>query len=559
MTQSNAKRVYAVAAALVLAQALGVWLAGLHQAQRQPLLFDDAYMFWRYALHMRHGLGLSWNLDGAHTYGQTSLLWSLVVCVLSYLPLQAWTALTFASWLCSLGAVFVLARAVARNAKSDLFRTTWHVLPWIVVPLTMAEVFTANQVTGMETMLAVLLTALLAGCSLAWVRGEVGAWQPALLGWLLFLTRPEMGLVAVLLPISLYFLLPERRSTLRSLLLLLGLVAAAVAATLFICHIYFHTSVPLSFYMKSRHAYRGYAEVWHPALLLFAFLAACQVYLGILFLLARRADVRLVLAYMLPALAVFAYLLTVTQIMGFNARYYVPCFALFVLPALLIVDRWLAEGRGVTGTESGSLRVGITAAMIVGFLLLSLDHVQNVLRHFGHPHHVEYAPAVVTMAATTPLPWLPWGMVTKAVADDLVAPLPAGATVAASEVGYLGARAPQVNIIDLAGLNDTQIALHGFSVAGLLARKPDLIWLPNTNYTYQHAQLLSDPVFLRAYDVYAGAADYGIAVRKDSPLRPEIEKHLAAMWAVLYPGYPMQNYEVSAASWSGARMFVPNP
>ena len=51
------------------------------------------------------------------------------------------------------------------------------------------------------------------------------------------------------------------------------------------------------------------------------------------------------------------------------------------------------------------------------------------------------------------------------ITDDLIAPLPPGTTVAATEVGYLGDHASQINVIDLAGLNDTDIALHGFDTS----------------------------------------------------------------------------------------------
>ena len=137
--------------------------------------------------------------------------------------------------------------------------------------------------------------------------------------------------------------------------------------------------------------------------------------------------------------------------------------------------------------------------------------------------------------------------------DLLVAPLPKGATVAATEVGYLGDRAAQVNMIDLAGLNDNEIALHGFDVHALLLRKPDVIWMPNTDYTYQNAWMMSDPELLKEYDVYAGAANYGLAIRKDSPYRVEIDQQMQVFWDAVYPGYAMSDYLVRSAGWTRAK------
>jgi len=64
---------------------------------------------------------------------------------------------------------------------------------------------------------------------------------------------------------------------------------------------------------------------------------------------------------------------------------------------------------------------------------------------------------------------------------------------------------------------------------------------------------MSDPEFLREYEMYAGAANFGIAVRKDSPLRSEIEKRMQVYWSASYPGFVMKDYVVSAAKWSGQK------
>ena len=128
--------------------------------------------------------------------------------------------------------------------------------------------------------------------------------------------------------------------------------------------------------------------------------------------------------------------------------------------------------------------------------------------------------------------------------------------MAATEVGYLGERAQQVNVIDLAGLNDYEIARHGFEMNALLARKPDLIWMPHRNYTYQRGVMLSNAELLREYDVYAGAANYGLAVRKDSPVRGQIEERMKVFWSAVYPGYAMDDYLVTSASWSGEKRLV---
>jgi hypothetical protein len=103
---------------LVLAGALLLW-ANLHAS----LGFDDAFMFYRYALHLRAGLGVSWNLDKIHTFGETSLLWGVVVWGASFLPLAPERILLLASSLSAVGAVIAMAFAVVLNARSSVLKS----------------------------------------------------------------------------------------------------------------------------------------------------------------------------------------------------------------------------------------------------------------------------------------------------------------------------------------------------------------------------------------------------------------------------------------------------
>jgi hypothetical protein len=560
MDRTGTRRLLNIAAALLLAQTFATSIQNFMAIHRQPLGFDDAYMFLRYAHNLRHGLGFSWNLDGIHTYGPTSLLWSFVTLLFSYLPTDPWTQLILGSWLFSIAAVLAMAWAVSANAHSDWLRRPLLVLPLVTLPLFASTLFQGNQFNGMETMLATTLCALFAGLSLLWRAGRV---HPAIVGgvaFLFFLARPESAVVAVLLPLLLLLLPEAPRPPHRSLAVLYATFFAGVLLELLLCRLYFGTPIPLSVYMKGGHAYLGYSSIWYPSLQLIAFLTALQLFLAALILLARRSDLRLILACTAPAIVIFAYLGTVTQIMGFDSRYYIPYAPLIILPAILVLDRWLTSPTDEPASPSQTFRPRViaTAAMLIVFFAFSSQAVQAKFRRLEHGHHVEYDPAQLNITATTPLPVVDWQSMMKDITDDLIAPLPPGTTVASTEVGYLGERASNINVIDLAGLNDTDIALHGFNDASFLARKPDLIWMPNAAYTYQRAALASDPAFLAQYDLYADAGNYGIAIRKDSPVRPQIEHQLGIFWSHVYPGTDPSAYLVHSATWTGLKHSVPN-
>jgi hypothetical protein len=93
-------------------------------------------------------------------------------------------------------------------------------------------------------------------------------------------------------------------------------------------------------------------------------------------------------------------------------------------------------------------------------------------------------------------------------------------------------------------LNDTYIGLHGFSMDHLLARSPDLIWLPHTSYTGLRALMLEDPRLFERYIVINDAFYFGVAIRRDSPMRAAIEKALHSAWNELYPSWRLADYVV---------------
>src|ERR1700744_1385916 len=81
--KATLRRLTLIAAALSVVL-LAAWLG---RAWARLLSFDDAYMFYRYATNLAHGLGISWNPDGVPTYGMTSQLWVFLILPLTELPL----------------------------------------------------------------------------------------------------------------------------------------------------------------------------------------------------------------------------------------------------------------------------------------------------------------------------------------------------------------------------------------------------------------------------------------------------------------------------------------
>jgi len=525
-----------------------VWWLVLLLRSHGGQVFDDSFMFYRYALHLRSGLGLSWNLDGVPTYGMTSLLWSAVVVVFSFLPFSPAHSLALASWLCSGAALCATGVAVAKNSQSPVMRDLWIIVPLVSLSLLSVLIFDLNAVTGMETMLAFAMVSILAGLVLTQSQRKV---SPELIGavaLLLFLVRPESALAASVLISLAALVLPQVsiRSALRSLSVFFG----GILLTLILAKIYFHSFFPLSFYLKSAHAYEGYRTRWYPVTSALLFFRAGVLFLLLIAFLFRKHDWRLLAVTGIPLLLTVGYLCTVSQIMGFHSRYYLPYFPLLVIPAFLIFDARLSED--FVGAKQSVLSVPrlVAVMLVVGFVQYLLPQpLLFRLESLAEHRVLSYGDVGLNMNAKTTLPAIDYDRSMQLLADDIVASLPSGATIAASEVGYLGARVPHINVIDLAGLNDNEFALHGFSTNALIRRNPDLVWLPHNDYTYQRGILLTDPAFLDKYELYGGALNYGVAISKTSPYRSLLERQLNLVWQRLYPGLEPEDYLVQSVNW----------
>ena len=541
--QSNAR-----GGAVLLGATLVVWLAWF--VLRGPLTFDDAYMYHRYGTHVLGGLGVVWNVGGPPTYGLTSQLWLAVALPFFVLPLSAATALQLASWLTGGLAIVVMARAVARNARSAELANPAIAIGVVGLPLLVHPAFAAQLTTGMDTTLSLLANAAIMLVAIRYMTapGTRLAIAAGLLSFAAILTRPDNGLCALGVPLLAFMSVRATRPW-RDLAWLVALPLALTLLALAVGHAYYGSALPLSFYAKSAHGYDGFLNP-ESAIAYFALALSCAIPFIAALIVAMRRDVRAPMqALMLPAALTVCYLLTVRQIMGWNGRFFIPFLPYVVIPGALALDALLA--RGLTWRDLGRplLRgIGIGFAAFVSTIVLQ----DGIVRLSG----AALLPQAVAMPAleskaTAPLQEKPWFAVVREIGDGVIARLPAGTVVAASEVGYIGSVASDIAVIDLVGLNDTRIGRDGLSMDDLIGRQPDIIWFPHQDYTGLRSKMLSDPRLYARYIVIAGAFNYGLAIRRDSPHRAEIEQDLAAAWTRLYGDVAMADYVVTGMHAAG--------
>lgn len=540
-TRTEATRLAACVLVLIMA-------AKLSRMAMDSFSFDDAYMFYRYALNFRAGYGVAWNAGGPHVFGLTSMPWFLVILIATLLFQNPLHLLVSCSCLAGIVALASVAFFASRRARSRSLSRFTLLFPCIVVPLLLDNRFLVSWSNGMETMLGLLAISLFveANWRLSDHTNYANATLLAVAGAFAVLVRPE-ALVCVLTLPALSWSLSARKPTLGPFLAFLAELSLLLVLDLTFNQLYFGSAVPLAFYAKALGGYPGYRLYLSPFGYTAVFASIAFLPLFVLALFTRRSQLRRVLPFLVSLSLVVCYLMSITQIMGWQARYYIPFLPLLYSPAVLVADEALVcRAVGFRWTRERILATA-TAAFLGGPYTVPFT---TVISRAISRHRTIYTQPQFSFQAQAKLPQVhSWTLF-----PEFARSLPAGTKVEASEVGYLGACAPQVTIIDSAGLNDPYLAKHLMGVDYLLDQKPDIIWFPHPDYTRFYGAFSSDPRLLRDYVVYAQAFDFGVALRKDSPRQAQVAAAFDQAWSKTYRGFDLNQYRVTAVYWDVSRV-----
>jgi len=490
-------------------------------------IWDDAYIFQRYAQNLLAGHGLAWHPGGEPSYGLTALLY---VVPATLFRLLAGGNPSLGAILSSLvcGGIFLvlLIRLLWCHSDAGLpARSTALVLiacciGWSSTPL--------HFTTGMDTGFALgyLATLLILAHRFEQQPSQRRAIALGLVGGLAFWVRPELCTFGLAIAAASVVLGP-RGQVRKQASVALGVVIAVLGLIALVNWSYFSSVLPLPFYGKStglyggslQKVYRGVAgqelvsfigHYW-PLFLVTGLEAASR----------RRAFWRhappldkAVLAATLVCLAY--YWLLALPVMGMSSRFFQPAVVGLAFLTARALGRWerqLAGSLPSWSRETWSLAAGAGLLALWALLMPTLVEEGSTFSEKVSKRKLRFDPQREA-AKKTGGPREYWFKL------DEFAKLPDDLVIASTEVGFLSAINPNKIIIDLAGLNDRVFAHRPFDADLLLGRyRPDLIYMPHEHYKTLNEALLASPEF----DNYVHLGKYhtqtrmfGIAIRKDS-------------------------------------------
>ncbi len=510
--------------------------------------FDDAYMFVRYARHWLAGDGFCWNVSDGPAYGTTSAAYLAVITGLRGMTdIADATLLTGASLAAGLAAALALCALGFIAPGGGKLKKAW--IPLLVLPcLLPTHLFRYHSLTGMDATLSLFGNALLACAVAGWSRHH-SLWRLALClfaAWFSFLARPDNGLYSLVLP-PLFILATERARwrhavqylILFSLLLLLDGLAKTIL---------FGGFIPLPFFAKRGGFYDGYTGgwQWNAMAQMISFWRGSLPFLIVITLAISTKTMPFLSAIAFPIFATLAYYATVVQFMGWGARYYYPSLPFLVLGAFIALyhpGMPLLRSRWSLSWRAGVVLLITLPVFITPFVAGACGLWERVAMITPAARRAETIYRSRTGILLPPIGW--WKSIREMTI--LLDRLPRNIVFAASEYGVIGARLPDLTIIDLAGLNDRNMSRNGFSEEYLFSRRPDVIWLPHPDYTGAVADILDCESFARDYEYYPGLYDYGLALDRQSPHFPAIRRRLEIEFERLYPDLTLSDHLAAPA------------
>lgn len=496
--------------------------------------FDDSYIFLRYAKHFLSGYGYCWNIGEKPTYGCTSIAYMLFITLFNKLAnLNESLSVSVPSWLFGLSSLFLTLVLIKNIIKDSTLRLYAITLTFPAILLSSS--FYSHSITGMDTTMSLFGNLLLAIFSIRMKQNQTreSVFLCVFIAWLDVLIRPDNGIYALMIPL----LILNSGQSLKFKKSVIYILSFTVIITLDLIakYKYFGTIAPLSFYVKRESYLHGYTEVnmWNPAVYLCDFIETASPFLIAIVLFLSRKSFRICVALLIPVLFTTTYYFTVVQIMGFSGRFYFPSLAFIITASYCVLNH---ATLNTLKKISFVLVLRATTILIIILIATSPTIDWTIGKFwFTHKQRVVLTKPVplFTIKSKVNLPDLERKVVFKTM-TTLLKPYADKLTIATTEIGYIGANLPNLNIIDMAGLNNKKIAFSGFSIKSFIENKPDVILMPQTHYVKMINSLLKSPDFRNQYTYYSHILDYGLALKKDSPYFKQLQKRLKKITKIIY-------------------------
>jgi hypothetical protein len=546
---------------VALVACLGGALAWVYASRIGQGLWEDGYFVKRFAYNYWHHGSFSWNVADGPVYGMTSqTLQALGTLLYAIVPEHVVLSLKAACCASLFATLPVLASLSARlagqvsgaTAPLDQSERVVGLLPCLVG--LSSAVLVESALTGLETplgLLAVSLSMLVLFRPVLHTRHALGV---AACVWAVYLTRPDAILIPGLVLAARWALAAharfgrERRAEAAELGPLTAsglLIVVSVGLSLLAFQRYYGTALPLPFYVKTRGlnvqdpSYVAYFAIEKAKnVTQIAFVSLPFAYVA----LHHRCRPVLILLGTGLAFGMYHYFATI-ETMGYYSRFYLPGFIALIAAAAVGYRRYQQRRH-----------VWLTALLYACYVgaFIWLKQVDNTHPIANKLLAAMYVPSLVAMGVLllAPARWVAASAVAigcclfigtvinfpvdsprietdEAILLRQIRPRTVfrgierlrarlhPTVVYHTDMGAPGVLFPEAKVVDLDGLLNEDVTLHGARFEELCeADQPEAIYFPKGGYVQLRAEMLGSPCF-QNYSPVTPADGARLHIRKD--------------------------------------------
>lgn len=496
---------------------VGVFLLMLVQRLSSLSVWDDAYMFVRYADNLLEYGNLAWNPNGDSTYGLTSLAYLIIVIPLRLIfPTEPALVMILASLISGLLVVLSMVWLLRKLVTDNIHRRVVLIILLLSI-IVSGESITAHLTSGMDTMFAIFVL-------IVWMKFLYGSDNYGLIGVLggsMFIVRPDLLFIVMgMIPV----LFVKKTSHSQIMRLIIGIVISVVLQ-LILTWFYFGNPFPLSFYVKNIPVYSqqfyGYYTNTSWGFFL-EFIRSYPYLIGIImigFLTRYRSWQWQDRGLLLGSIAFCVYHIAfVIPIMGFSQRFFYPTVPiLIVLASREFIHRLNNLPISMIETlKNYPIRILFVPLLLI-FAFINPMPIILTLVQYTQPEKIPTI-GIGRFDLQTTYDYLYadnwYGLDELSNLDDDI-------VIATTEIGLPSAMNLQKTIIDLAGLNQPDFAFNGFSAEWLMAEQnqPDWIYMPFPHYEGMWTSIFEHPIFQEDYEFFTAqllGTSMDVAIKRDS-------------------------------------------
>jgi len=475
------------------------------------IIHNSGYTYLRYAYNIISGCGYSYNADRIYTYGTAGVLNTFIIVILKSIfkstlgaYILVFSAALFAG--ASLLGLYLLLFDRVDLKKFEMCVFGSFAVTWIIFFTPFIKFVLAGEDTCLSIALIILTIALLYRLEKEFRLLNVVLYCVSF--WLCYNARIENLFFISIFAFLFVFLrgfTPNNKKVLLSLLVIIVITDAAVK------YFVFNSFLPLPFYAK-KIGFLNYFPTGKQSSIynLKLFLLYASPYVLVLIFTVTKSAVKTVILYLLPLLSLIIILMFADHSEAANARYFYP----LLFPLVILSFYTLSKFTDSFIINKDVLMILFKGRTIYAGLFILLFCVINfgLENYYDSRYSQGKGDSTQQVSLWKKYPPLP-DNVRSELLTDIINTLPGNSKAAVLLAGF-SLPGKKLNLIDLSGCNNTEIAKNGFSFDIISQISPDIILLPDSSFKSLNEMIVRNEGFNKEFIYLPNVLKSGLAINR---------------------------------------------